>query len=128
MVISYRTTSTIIFSDGFSIENNQEGIMPFINFVNAFGYFYEEYLIGELFYYVSLIDYSIKDILINNLDSIFVQSICDILSDTNFRHCYDNYNPSDRNFFNDLIGILKTINFNQIRDLKFSFVKDYLYA
>jgi len=127
-VISYRPNATVVYSDGFKIENSREGVMPFIDYVNACGYFYEEYLLGELIYFLSLVDSSIKDILFNNINSVFIQSLTSLFEDMGFKRHYLQYDPNERNNFNDLIGILRQIDFQKIKNYKFSFVRDYLYA
>ena len=85
-VTVYNGITSNYFVDGRSATFHIFKGVPFINFINRLGYHLEEYLFGELLYYISVEDKKLKDLLIDNMDTVFVNSLFSILKDSGFYH------------------------------------------
>lgn len=126
-VMKLKDRNSTTFVKGLEVCYSPYDSVPFITFVNSMGFFIDEYLLGELLYYISTIDPAVKEIIIDNIDTVFVKSLSCMFSVPHFNYRAKSHGLDDGSEFSDLIGILKSYNFERIKNLQFSFVRRFLY-
>ena len=101
--------------------------LPLIHFVNTIGFFIEEFLFGELLYYISKHKKGLEDILINNMETKFVQSLLELFNDKYFKFSLVTHKKSEDEDFNVLLDILENYAFDRVKDFSFNFVRKFIY-
>ena len=116
-----------IYVSGLEVTKSRFYDQSFIPFIHNVGFYLDEYYLGTLLYFISKLAPECEKIILENINSKFIQSLISF----NYRSRFTiNHGliEGENDEFNDLVNILKLYQFNQIRNMTFSFVRGYIYG
>ena len=133
-VIHISKKGIFTYAYGQNVSQYRYDMVSFIQFLNRQGFMFNEYLYAELIFCLEKVDVRFKNVILNNLETAFVKSLSEVFESTDFMNeskIYDLNSNNDlekyESDFNDLIDILKIMDFGNIKEYKFLFVRKYLY-
>ena len=101
--------------------------VAFIDYFYKYGNNLEEYLLSEITYFLSTEESKIIEIVCDNLDSTFIKSLIMPESSFGFNFEAKKYGLRNTENYYILLDIFRNFDFNEIKDLSFSVIKDKYY-
>jgi len=124
-VIVYDVFGYLLYVMGKKVVRDDFDDVALLIFISSIGFHVTEYYMGLLLFQISKVSIKIEKLILNNIESTFVKSLYNFDYSLVFHLRYDSLSE-DNKYFQELINILKTIPFEKIKDMHYSFVKSYI--
>jgi len=128
-VINYDESKARVYCQGEKITMEYIDAPGYIRFVGSLGFYIDEYLFGEFFYKISKLREDIYELLLANLDTLFVRSLNNIFYDNHDRNRrFSKRLKNNPNYdLNRLFAIIDAFGINHIKNMEYEFVSVMLY-